>query len=162
MDRIKKLQLYAKKLGFVAEDYTEFYAQCPIVENRVCSPKDVFNMISGYGYNKQESFLVILVDGAHRPIKSIAISTGLVNRTVVHPREVFAPAIEARACAIVIAHNHPSGNITPSPEDIDITRRLVEAGEVIGISVLDHIIIGKNEFFSMVEHGNMPNATGSW
>jgi len=81
------------------------------------------------------------------------ISIGNLNSAPVHPREVFAPAIKRGAAAIIVAHNHPSGDVTPSPEDILITKRLAEAGELLGIKLLDHVIIGSGCFTSMKTEG---------
>jgi len=81
-------------------------------------------------------------------------SVGLVNRTLVHPREVFTEAVRQRATAIVVAHNHPSGNLEPSMEDKDVTRRLRQAGDILGIKILDHLIFGEEGFLSMLE-GNL-------
>ena len=78
---------------------------------------------------------------------------GILNRTIVHPREVFAEPITKRAAAIIVAHNHPSGNVDPSPEDREITNRLKAAGETLGIPLLDHIIFGVKGYFSFVEQG---------
>lgn len=108
-------------------------------------------LIKKYGRKQQEYFILILLDGAMQPIKTEVVSIGLVNRTLVHPREVFAPAIQNRATRIVIAHNHPSGDLTPSEEDIGTTNRLIEAGKIIGITILDHIIFA-DDYYSMHEH----------
>lgn len=80
---------------------------------------------------------------------------GLVNKTLVHPREVFAEAIVYRATAVIIAHNHPSGCAEPSPEDYEITKRLLKAGETLGIRVLDHIVFGTENCYSFLENGDM-------
>ena len=77
----------------------------------------------------------------------------VVNRTVVHPREVYADPLQDRACAVIVGHNHPSGRLEPSPEDIDITKRLSEAGELLGIALLDHVVFSGEGYFSFVEHG---------
>ncbi|MDZ7792128.1 MAG: JAB domain-containing protein [Spirochaetia bacterium] len=106
-----------------------------------------------YSKRKQEYFLAITLDGAHVPIKRNVISRGLVNRTIIHPREVYRKAISQNAVAIIIAHNHPSGNVEPSEEDKEITQRLHEAGTVIGISLLDHIIFTKDGYYSFLEKG---------
>jgi hypothetical protein len=105
---------------------------------------------------KQESFYILILDNKHRIIKLQRISQGILNKSLVHPREVFAPAIQLRAAAIVLIHNHPSGDPTPSTADINITRRLVQVGELVGISVLDHVIIGKNSYYSFVDEDRMP------
>jgi len=101
----------------------------------------------------KENFVVITLDSAHVPISVRTVSVGTVNRALVHPREIFRPAIVDNAAAIIIAHNHPSGKIEPSPEDFDITRRLKQASEILGISILDHLIVGKTDFYSMSKKG---------
>ena len=80
------------------------------------------------------------------------VSVGLVNRTMVHPREVFAGPLTDRAAAVILAHNHPSGSLDPSAEDNEITRRLVEAGQTLGIPVLDHVIFGSTGYYSYLEN----------
>jgi len=105
---------------------------------------------------KQESFFILILDNKHRTIKLQKISQGILNKSLVHPREVFAPAIQLRAAAIILIHNHPSGDPTPSTADINITQRLVQVGEIVGISVLDHVIIGKSSFYSFIDEDRMP------
>lgn len=122
-------------------------------DKRIAMPKDVFPLITHFADRKQEHFLCVSLNGAHEVIAIRQISSGLVNKTVVHPREIFADPITDRACAIVVAHNHPSGSIEPSKEDIDITKRLREAGETLGIPVLDHLIFCHSSYYSFVEHG---------
>ena len=117
------------------------------------TPAAVWETIKHYGLQKQEYFIVILLDGAHQIIKHAVVSMGLVNRTLAHPREVFAPALIERATAIVIAHNHPSGNLEHSPDDMELTLRLKKAGDLLGITVLDHIIFSACAFHSMCEAG---------
>jgi len=95
----------------------------------------------------------LTLNGAHWTIRRHVVTIGLANRTMVHPREVFWPAIRDNAVAIVVAHNHPSGQIDPSNEDREVTRRLVAAGEIIGIPVLDHVIIGRDRYYSFLESG---------
>jgi DNA repair protein RadC len=96
--------------------------------------------------DKQECFCVILLDTKSRMIGAPRVATlGLVDTSPVHPRETFREAVMDGAASVIIAHNHPSGDPTPSKEDIDITRRLVEAGEILGIGVVDHIILGRAE-----------------
>lgn len=129
---------------------------------RIASPKDAFNALTRYANARCERFIVLTLDGAHQLIASRIISMGLVNRTVVHPREVFFPAIKDNAVAIIVAHNHPSGRLDPSPEDLEITRRLRESGEILGISLLDHVVFHKKTgFYSFVEHGLLSPAIES-
>ncbi len=120
---------------------------------RLTGPGESFNLVKKYAEDEQESFIVIFMDGAHNCIDVKQITKGLLTKTIIHPREVFRPAIMLNSAAIILCHNHPSGNMEPSPEDLDITRRIKEAGEIIGISVLDHMIISKNGFMSMLETG---------
>jgi DNA repair protein RadC len=100
-----------------------------------------------------EEFLVVLLDGRHRVLRSEAISRGTLTASLVHPREVFRPAIRAAAAAVVLVHNHPSGDPTPSREDQEITRRLARAGEILGIRVLDHVVVAEAGYRSLREDG---------
>lgn len=120
---------------------------------KVTRPADVYSVLKRYASAKVESFYAVLLDGAHQILAVKLITRGLTNRTMVHPREVFRPAIEGNAVALIVFHNHPSGCNTASPEDIEVTRRLHEAGELLGIPVLDHLIISRNGFFSFTEGG---------
>lgn len=124
--------------------------------SKTTGPGDLYKRLEKYAHKKQEHFFVIILDGAHNFVKLEVVTKGLVNRTIVHAREVFRPAIVASACAIIVAHNHPSGNLTPSSEDMEITERFIDAGVIIGIPVLDHIIFGPTGYRSMVETGEMP------
>lgn len=120
---------------------------------KIGRPQDIYNVLKRYANARTERFICLTLDGAHQVIKANIISIGLVNRTVVHPREVFYPAIVQNACAVVISHNHPSGCLDPSPEDREITDRLHQASEVLGIALLDHVILSRKGFYSFVEHG---------
>lgn len=97
---------------------------------------------------KQEHLYVLLLDPKNSLIEEKLVTLGTVNANLVHAREVFAPAIEKRATALLMIHNHPSGHATPSLEDLDVTQRLKKVGKLIGIQLLDHIIIGKNQYYS--------------
>ncbi len=103
--------------------------------------------------NRKELFLVLLLDGKNRITRKVQVSEGCLNQSIVHPREVFAPAVRESAAAVIFIHNHPSGDPAPSREDREITGRLKEAAEILGIKVLDHIIIGDGSYFSFVESG---------
>ncbi len=102
---------------------------------------------------RQELFLALLVDSRQRLIAEVEVSRGSLNQSLVHPREVFAPALRESAAAILLAHNHPSGDAEPSPEDHEVTRRLVRAGELLGVQVLDHLVIGGAGYTSFAERG---------
>lgn len=127
-------------------------------ENRpaIYRPADVATALGKHRIGKaQEHFWAILLDSAHKVVRVITVSKGLVNKTLVHPREVFRPAIVANCVAIALAHNHPSGSLTPSQEDLDTTTRIVKAGEIIGIQVLDHVIVSRRGYLSLREAGKM-------
>ena len=102
---------------------------------------------------KKEVFLSLLLDSKNRLLKEIQVSEGSLNASIVHPREVFAPVIRESAAAVLFVHNHPSGDPTPSREDIDLTGRLIDAGELMGVRVLDHIIIGSGSYVSFCDRG---------
>ena len=123
--------------------------------SKIQHPGEVVTVLKSHWNKKQEYFFSILLDGAHQVISVEVITKGLVNRTVIHPREVFRKAVQKNAVAVVVAHNHPSGNVTPSTEDTEITGRLKEAGKVLGIAVLDHIIFCKGEYHSFLENGEL-------
>lgn len=117
--------------------------------------RDVANLLDEYALKHQEHFIVITLDGANNVINVRVIFIGTLNKSMVHPREVFAPALTDRAASIVIAHNHPSGNPEPSIEDLLMTRKLKEAGEIIGIEIIDHVIITKKNHYSFQGNGKM-------
>lgn len=117
------------------------------------NPKAIFEAIRHYGTRQQEYFLCIMLNGANELLGIKVITVGLVNRTLVHPREVFADPLKERATSIVLAHNHPSGNLSPSKDDLSITSRLRKAGALLGIEVLDHIIFSAEGYHSMLETG---------
>jgi len=102
---------------------------------------------------RKEEFHVILLDGKNRPLKDVRVSEGSLTASLVHPREVFVPVIEASAAAIILVHNHPSGDPTPSAEDIAITHRLRQVGEIMGVPVLDHVVIGHGRYVSFADEG---------
>ena len=119
----------------------------------VSSPKDVVPFLIHYGDRDQETFLSILLNGANEIIRIQPVTTGLLNRTLIHPREVFADAVRLRANAVIAAHNHPSGRLTPSEDDKKITEALRKAGDLLGIKILDHIVFNGRDYFSFLEHG---------
>jgi DNA repair protein RadC len=128
---------------------------------RVRTPSDIFNLIRHYADRAQERFLCLSLNGAHELIAVRVVTIGLVNRTIVHPREVFADPIKDRASAVIVAHNHPSGLLQPSGEDTEITVRLKAAADILGIHFLDHIIFSETAWFSYrqsgkIEEGNHP------
>lgn len=118
-------------------------------------PKNIFDLVRHYGDRQQEHFITVMLNGAHELMGVSVVTVGLVNRTLVHPREVFAEPLKLRATAIVLAHNHPSGNLEPSPDDLEVTLRIRKAGLLLGIEVLDHIIFSLDDYKSMMETGEM-------
>ncbi|HUI25106.1 MAG TPA: DNA repair protein RadC [Candidatus Kryptonia bacterium] len=102
---------------------------------------------------RREHFYAVLLDNKHRKIKDVPVSQGSLTSSIVHPRDVFSPVVRESAAAVIFVHNHPSGDPTPSKEDIEITRRLREVGDLVGVRVLDHIVIGKGRYVSFVDDG---------
>ena len=100
-----------------------------------------------------EQFLIVLLDGKHRVLREVLVSQGTLTSSPVHPREVFGPAMRHAAAAVVLLHNHPSGDPTPSADDLEVTRRLRDVGELVGIQVLDHVIVGDGSFASLADRG---------
>ncbi len=114
--------------------------------------RDIAQLLKDFASKNQEHFITVTLDGANTVIRTRVVFIGTLNRSLVHPREVFAPAFTDRAASIVIAHNHPSGNIQPSADDFEITRKLMKASEILGIDIVDHVILTKNDHYSF--HGN--------
>jgi len=116
----------------------------------VTSPEDVVKAVAGdLKGKKKEHFLALLLDTRNRLIRTATVSMGSLDSSIVHPREVFKEAIKASAASVIFVHNHPSGDPEPSPDDIELTRRLVEAGKLLGILVLDHVIVGDGAYLSL-------------
>jgi DNA repair protein RadC len=117
------------------------------------SPQDVAGLVMGeMRLLDREHFRVLLLNTKHHVLRTETVSIGSLSSSLVHPRELFKSAIKISAAAVILVHNHPSGDPAPSREDIDITKRLVEAGKLLGIEVLDHVIVG-DSFVSMKEKG---------
>jgi DNA repair protein RadC len=105
--------------------------------------------------HRKEVFLTLLLDSKNRLLREVKVSEGSLNASIVHPREVFAPVVRESAAAVLLVHNHPSGDPTPSREDLELTGRLRDAGELMGVRVLDHIIIGRGCYVSLADRGLM-------
>jgi len=114
-------------------------------------PKEIWEELKDLRDHKKEHFVIFYLDSRNQEIKRETISIGSLNANLVHPREVFEPAVRHLAAQIILVHNHPSGDSEPSEDDLLLTKRLVEAGKILGIEVIDHIIITKNEFISFKE-----------
>jgi DNA repair protein RadC len=123
---------------------------------QIKGPEEVYQMVKRYAEEKQEYFILLTLDGSHIVISISIISIGIVNKTLVHPREVFCKAISDRASAIIVCHNHPSDAVNPSDEDKEITERIFQTGEIIGIPLIDHIIISKSGYNSLKQQGLIP------
>jgi len=122
---------------------------------KIRNTSDAYNLLRHYGDRPQEHFIVITLNGALEVVHTQVVSMGLVNRTLVHPREVFIESIKHMGTSVILAHNHPSGSLEPSSEDIELTDRLRKAGQILGIEVVDHIIFTDENFYSMREGGEM-------
>ena len=131
-------------------------ASHPSEVKSINSPADAFGLLRTYldldGADR-ENFVAVLVDTKNKVIGINTVSVGALNTTVVHPREVFKPAVLCNAAGVLLAHNHPSGDATPSEDDMKTTKRLCDAGTILGITVLDHIIIGEDGYFSFKAQG---------
>ncbi len=120
----------------------------------VGNPRDTADLLMPMlRHEDREHLVAVLLDTKNKVLAVNTVSVGDLSSSIVHPREVMKPAIIAGAASIIISHNHPSGDPTPSPEDVTVTKRLIQAGEILGVEVLDHIIIGDGVFVSMKERG---------
>jgi DNA repair protein RadC len=119
----------------------------------VTEPNHVLPLLSDIVNKQQECFLCISLNGANEVIEKRLVTVGLLNNCQVHPREVFADVITDRAASVIFAHNHPSGELSPSSSDLKFQEQLNEAGKILGINIIDHIIISKTGYYSFQEHG---------
>jgi len=116
-------------------------------------PQDAYTLTKDLQAAKKEHFVVLYLDARNKVLKKETISIGTLTASLVHPREVFQPAVGLSAASVILVHNHPSGHTEPSQDDLALTRRLVEAGKLMGIEVLDHLIVGHKKFLSLKEAG---------
>ena len=130
--------------------------RCPPARLQFANPKDIAGyLLPQFGARPVEQFGLVMLDTKHRLIRTAVVSVGTLDSSPAHPREIFREAASACAAAIVLFHNHPSGDPTPSRDDVDLTRRLVQAGELMGIDVLDHVILADTRYFSFREAGRL-------
>jgi len=122
---------------------------------RIKTAAEILPLVRHYADRRQEHFLCISLNGNNEVIANRVVTIGLLDRGVVHPREVFTDPIGERAAAIIVAHNHPSGTVTPSKADIATTKRLAEAGDLLGIPLLDHLIFTHDAYYSFAEQGRL-------
>jgi DNA repair protein RadC len=120
---------------------------------KIETPADILPLIRHYADRKQEHFISTSINGANEVMNIRVVSIGQVDRTSVHPREVFADALTDRASGVIVAHNHPAGSLEPSVWDVEITKQLKAAGEVVGVALLDHIIFNRTGYYSFLESG---------
>jgi DNA repair protein RadC len=121
--------------------------------NAILSPKDLWNILSDVRVSKKEYFVVFYLDVQNQLIQKETISIGTLNTSIVHPREVYEPAIRYSAAQIIMSHNHPSGVCRPSNEDLELTQQIKKAGEILGIELADHVIVTKEKYYSFREKG---------
>jgi len=150
---VRVCPLYMKRVDFVriqlVREATTLYAR-----RQVKGPEDATDLVKSFVEDMdREVFLVVCLGTKHEPTAIHTVSVGTLNSCAIHPREVFKVAILANSAAVILAHNHPSGDPTPSKEDIEVTGRLKNAGQILGIEVMDHIIIGSNGYASLKEMG---------
>jgi DNA repair protein RadC len=129
------------------------YYATPGTLAKVTKPEDILPLVPDLGAKRQEHFITITLNGAGEVLGNRVITVGLLNHSLVHPREVFADAITDRAASVICVHNHPSGSLEPSSQDIAITRQLKEAGALVGIPLIDHIIVTRTGHTSLRERG---------
>lgn len=155
LNKVKGIGLYKALILKAAFELGERMHSGSLEEKiQITSPQDVANFMMGkMEHLTQEKFIVLFLNSKNVIIKQKTIFIGTLNSSVIHPREIFSEAIKCASNAIVVLHNHPSGDTTPSKEDISATNRLRECGEILGIDLLDHIIIGDHTYMSMVEDG---------
>jgi DNA repair protein RadC len=122
---------------------------------KIETPADLLPHVRHYSDRKQEHFLCASINGANEILNIRVVSIGLVDRTPVHPREVFADALTDRASAIIVAHNHPAGSLEPSASDVEVTTQLKAASSIVGIAFLDHIIFNRVDYYSFLEAGRL-------
>lgn len=126
------------------------------VLNKIASPQDAATyLMDRLRFLRKEHFVTLHLDTKHQIVGEEVVSVGSLNASIVHPREIFKTALKRSAAAVICAHNHPSGDPTPSEEDIQVTQRLVAAGRILGVEVLDHIVIGDKRYISLRERGFM-------
>lgn len=140
---------------FTALAFLQMMPQAAEERFTVRSPEDVFHYVSDLQYLPQEHFVCLGLDTKNHVLFRKTIFVGSLNSSIVHPRETFLPLIQKSCAAAVVVHNHPSGDPYPSQEDINVTKRLKEVGEIVGIELLDHVIVGHHQFTSLKEKGWM-------
>ncbi len=147
----KKYRIPVYKVTLVKEG-THSQLERPQVKDAKGAAETLAAYLAG---EDREHFVVMLLNGKNRIIGINTVSIGSLSSSLAHPREVLKPAILCNAAAIIVAHNHPSGQLTPSPEDLDVTHRLKVAGDILGVEVLDHVLLAGGKWYSFAEHENL-------
>lgn len=151
VDKMSRIQVSFERVVLVKEKVGRYE-----LPRKIRSPQDAYNAIktiTNVQEEAQEVFGILVLNTKHKIVAVHEISRGTLDSSLMHPREVFKPAVLHNAAGIICFHNHPSGNTKPSKEDIEITKRLVEAGKLLGIAVLDHIIVGDDRYTSLKKMG---------
>ena len=146
------LDFQTYRLQLVRETPADAPQDTPVLDSPSAVSQQLGPLFEGLD---REHFVVLALDARNRPIGANTVSVGTLSASLVHPRETFKFAILANAAAVILAHNHPSGDLSPGRDDIELTQRLVKAGGIIGIEVLDHVIVGGQSFCSLKEQGVM-------
>ena len=120
-------------------------------------PGDIVPFLKNYAVSDKEHFLLVTLNGGHEIIQIHVVTVGTLNRTLIHPREIFSLAIRENAAAIIVSHNHPSGNCQPSDEDMLVTNQLKKVSVIMGIELLDHVIVSREAYFSFLENKLLPD-----
>ncbi|WNC17883.1 DNA repair protein RadC [Brevibacillus brevis] len=149
----KRISIYQVKLEKVKSFHYGYD------EKQIKMPRDVADIFRHYFETfcstDRENFIVMFLNTKNRIVGVSTVHVGSLDSSIVHPREVYTEALLHKAASIIVCHNHPSGDVSPSREDVAVTRNLQQAGELLGISVLDHIILGENTYYSLKERGDM-------
>lgn len=153
LDKLKSLKGLGPARACSIKAALELGKRLSCEEEPIISPKHVADIVVDISKSKKESFVVLYLDVRNQLIHRETVSTGTLNANLVHPREVFQPAIVKCGAGIILTHNHPSGDTTPSDADIILTKRLIKAGKIMGIEVLDHVIIAQRSYLSLKDKG---------
>jgi len=161
VDTSDKDQLFENLVKINGIGEARAYSICAVIEfvrrkiqpapRKITTPSDVYSWLRPYCDKKQEHFIVFTINGGNEILSRRVVTVGLLNSSQIHPREVFADAISDRAASVILAHNHPSGNSEPSVEDIRVTKKLKSAGEILGVTILDHLVFSETGYTSFLE-----------
>jgi DNA repair protein RadC len=161
----REIRLDARRHGFGPGQVRRLLAVCELARRWnvpvdasapvISTPREALLQFQPLRASQRECFAVLYLNSRNQPVGYEQVAVGSLNVAAIQPREVFAPALQLAAAAVVVAHNHPSGDPTPSPEDLAVTRHLQEAGRLLGVEVLDHLVISADRFKSLREAGTL-------